>query len=62
MRHNDSVDSAKQKAIARQRYRERKMDQFVKWSIATKGYVRLKDIERVYNQYNNKNNDSYERK
>lgn len=56
MRQDDRVDSAKQKAIARQKYRERKMDQFVKWSMATKGYVRLKDIERVHNQYNTNNN------
>lgn len=61
MRYDDKTDTARQKSIARQRYRERKIDQFVKWSINTKGYVKFKDIERVYNQYNN-NNENNERR
>jgi hypothetical protein len=59
MRQDDRTDTASQKAIARQKYRERKMDQFIKWSIATKGYVRLEDIERINNQYNTNKKDSY---
>jgi len=56
MRQDDRIDSAKQKSIARQKYRERKIDQFVKWSMANKGYVKFKDLERICNQYNNNSN------
>ncbi len=50
MRRNSKANIAKQ--IARQKYAERQIDKFVKWSWSIKGYVKYKDIVRKQNEYN----------
>ena len=40
------------KHIARQKYKERKIDTFIKWSINGRGYLRWKDLEFIHNKYN----------
>ena len=50
---NDKQKRAMEKAMARKRYTQRKVDQFIKWSINTRGYIKLKDIERIYKKYSN---------
>lgn len=51
MRRDNRADSFKAKAIARQRYAERKIDKFVKWSWENKGRVRYIDIVTLQNRY-----------
>ena len=55
MRLDDSSDIRKQKQIARKRYKERKIDSFVKWSMNTKGYIRYKDLDKLIDYYDNNN-------
>lgn len=55
MRFDDSSDIRKQKQIARKRYKERKIDSFVKWSMDTKGYIRYKDLDKLIDYYDNNN-------
>jgi len=50
---NDKQKRAMEKAMARKRYTQRKVDQFIKWSVNTRGYIKLKDIERIYKKYSN---------
>ncbi len=42
--------------VARQKYAERQIDKFIKWSINQKGYVKFKDVVRLHEQYNIKVN------
>jgi hypothetical protein len=55
MRQDDSFDIRKQKQIARNKYKERKIDSFVKWSMATKGHVNYRDLDKLIDQYDNNN-------
>jgi|TARA_S200002703_G_C3625014_1_gene191922 hypothetical protein len=52
MRRNNKVNPKLAKQIARQKYAERQIDKFVKWSFEMKGYVKLKDITRLQEKYN----------
>ena len=52
MRRNNKVNPGQAKRIARQKYAERKIDKFVKWSWETKGKVRSIDIEQLHKRYN----------
>jgi len=49
-RHRNTTESAKH--IARRKYKERKIDTFIKWSMNTRGYLRWKDLEFIHNKYN----------
>ena len=52
MRQNDRANPFQKKIIARQRYAERKIDKWVKWSWEVKGRVRSRDIEQLHKRYN----------
>ena len=52
MRRHNKVNPKLAKQIARQKYAERQIDKFVKWSIDVKGYVKLKDIIKLQDKYN----------
>jgi hypothetical protein len=52
MRQNNTANPFQKKIIARQKYAERKIDKFVKWSWETKGKVRSIDIEQLHKRYN----------
>lgn len=51
MRRDSKTDPGKEKQIARQKYAERQIDKFVKWSWANKGKVRYSDIKQLHNRY-----------
>jgi hypothetical protein len=52
MRQNNRVNPQLAKKIARQKYSERQIDRFIKWSINQKGYVKYKDIVEWQDKYN----------
>ena len=52
MRRNNTPNPRLAKQIARQKYAERQIDRFVKWSFDVKGYVKLKDIIKLQDKYN----------
>lgn len=39
------------KHLARRKYKERKIDTFIKWSINKRGYLKWKDLEFIHNEY-----------
>jgi hypothetical protein len=49
-RNRNTKESAKH--LARRKYKERKIDTFIKWSLATRGYLRWQDLEFIHNKYN----------
>ena len=51
MRQNNTANPFKKKIIARQKYAERKIDKFVKWSWEIKGKVKYKDIKELQTKY-----------
>ena len=51
MRRDSKVNPWEAKRIARQKYAERQIDKFVKWSWDIKGRVRYKDIVELQNEY-----------
>jgi len=52
MRQNSRVNPQLSKQVARQKYAERQIDKFIKWSINQKGYVKYKDIVEQQDKYN----------
>ena len=52
MRRDSKVNPFEAKRIARQKYAERQIDKFVKWSWEVKGKVRSIDIEQLHKRYN----------
>ena len=40
------------KHLARRKYKERKIDSFIKWSLSTRGYLKWKDLEFIHTKYN----------
>ena len=52
MRRDNKHNPFEAKRLARQKYAERQIDKFVKWSWEVKGYVKYKDIVRKQNEYN----------
>ena len=51
MRRDNKDHPGKKKGIARQKYAERQIDKFVKWSWDNKGRVRYVDILQLHNRY-----------
>ena len=47
MRRDNTPNPRLAKQVARQKYAERQIDKFVKWSWDQKGYVKYKDIARI---------------
>ena len=52
MRQNNRANPQLAKKIARQKYKERQIDKFIKWSLEAKGYIKYKDIVEYHNKYN----------
>ena len=40
------------KHLARTKYKERKIDTYIKWTINKRGYLKCKDLIKIHNQYN----------
>ena len=51
MRGDSEVNPFEAKRIARQKYAERQIQKFVKWSCETKGKIRYADIKQLQNRY-----------
>jgi plasmid rolling circle replication initiator protein Rep len=51
MRRNNKVNPFEAKRIARQKYAERQIDKFVKWSWEVRGRVLYKELVEYQNQY-----------
>ncbi len=59
MRRNRELNTWEKKDLARRKYAERKLEKFIKWSIESKGYLKLNellDYERKYFTRNEKQN------
>ena len=52
MRRNSKVDPRVQKQLARQKYAERQIDKWVKWSWQQRGRVKYKELVGYQDQYN----------
>ena len=52
MRRDNTPNPRLAKQVARQKYAERQIDKFVKWSWDQEGYVKYKDIVNEHNKYN----------
>ena len=52
MRRDNTPNLKLAKQVARQKYAERQIDKFVKWSWDQKGYVKYKDIVHEHDKYN----------
>ncbi len=51
MRRDSKDNPRAKKAIARQKYAERQIDKYVKWSMEVRGYVKFKDILNQQKKY-----------
>jgi|TARA_A100000171_G_scaffold25157_1_gene23500 hypothetical protein len=59
MRRNRELNTWEKKDLARRKYAERKLEQFIKWSVESKGYLKYKELieyERKYFARNEKQN------
>ena len=52
MRQNNRANPQLAKKVARQKYKERQIDKFVKWSVDQKGYIKWKDIVQLHEKHN----------
>ena len=51
MRRDSKVNPQQAKRLARQKYAERQIDKFVKWSWETRGKVKYKELVEYQTQY-----------
>ena len=61
MRRNRKLNSWEEKDLARRMYAKRKLQQFIDWSIESKGYLKLNELleyERKYSARNAEQNKS----
>lgn len=59
MRRNRQLNTWEQKDLARRKYAERQLEKFIKWSVESKGYLKLNELleyERKYFARNAKQN------
>ena len=54
MSRDSKINPFEAKKLARQKYAERQIDKFVKWSWEIKGKVRYKDIVKLQDKYDMK--------
>ena len=54
MSRDSKINPFEAKKLARQKYAERQIDKFVKWSWEIKGKVRHKDIVKLQDKYDMK--------
>jgi len=51
MRRNRELNSWEKKDLARRKYAERKLEKFIKWSIESKGYLKLNELLEYERKY-----------
>jgi hypothetical protein len=52
MRRDNKVNPQQAKRIAKQKYAERQIDKFVKWSWEVRGKIRYKELKELMDRYN----------
>ncbi len=52
MRRNNKLNPGQEKRIARQKYAERQIDKWIKWSWEVKGYIKFKDLVNIQERHN----------
>ena len=51
MRRNRELNSWEKKDLARRMYNKRKLQQFIDWSIESRGYLKYKDLIKYSEKY-----------
>ena len=51
MRRNRELNTWERKDLARRKYAERKLEKFIKWSIQSKGYLKLNELLEYERKY-----------
>ena len=51
MRRNDTLDFSKTKKLAEQKYAERKINKWIKWSWDIKGRINYKQLKQKQDEY-----------
>ncbi len=51
MRRNRELNTWEKKDLARRKYAERKLEKFIKWSIESKGYLKLNELLEYERKY-----------
>ena len=51
MRQGNRNTKESAKHLARRKYKERKIDSFIKWSLSKRGYLKWKDLEFIHNEH-----------
>jgi len=52
MRSGNRTNKISGKHLARTKYKERKIDTYIKWSVKKRGYLKWKDLIMIHEQYN----------
>ena len=52
MRRGNQSDLAKAKQVARQKYVERQIDKWIRWSINNRGKLKWKELVEIHDKYN----------
>jgi hypothetical protein len=52
MRRDNKYNPFEKKRLARQKYAERQIDKFVKWSWEVRGKVKYKELVEIMDRYN----------
>ena len=52
MRQNNRANPQLAKKVARQKYKERQIDKYIKWSLDQRGYLKWSDLIRQHELYN----------
>ena len=55
MRRNRELNTWEKKDLARRKYAERKLQQFINWSIESKGYLKYKELVEYERKYSVRN-------
>ena len=51
MRQNGAIDPGKAKKLARQKYSQRQIDKWVKWSWEIKGKIKWRELVEIQDKY-----------
>jgi uncharacterized membrane protein YheB (UPF0754 family) len=52
MRHNSKVNPREIKRLARQKYAERQIEKWIKWTLNVRGKMIYKELVEIHNKYN----------
>ena len=52
MRSGNRTNKISGKHLARTKYKERKIETYIKWSVKKRGYLKCKDLIMIHEQYN----------